>query len=76
MLHIGQQLMKDSKAALMAEKGIPGTDKVASTRRDLLSLLIKANMATDVPQNQRTTDEDVLARKSFRFVCHLVANLR
>ena len=35
--------------------------------RDLLSLLLKANMATDIPDNQRLTDEDVLARACLGF---------
>ena len=30
--------------------------------RDLLTLLLKANMATDIPESQRLSDEDVLAR--------------
>ena len=63
MRRIGQQLLNDSKAALIPEKGSARTDKIASRGRDLLSLLIKANMATEVPQNQRMSDEDVLARK-------------
>jgi hypothetical protein len=65
MRRIGQQLIKDSKAALVSEKGSPRTDKIASRGRDLLSLLIKANMATEVPQNRRMSDEEVLARKCF-----------
>ena len=32
--------------------------------RDLLSLLIKANMAADVPDSARMTDEEILARES------------
>jgi hypothetical protein len=31
--------------------------------RDLLSLLMKANMAKDIPDHARMTDEDILARK-------------
>ena len=31
--------------------------------RDLLSLLVRANMATDLPSNQRMSDDDVVARK-------------
>jgi hypothetical protein len=30
--------------------------------RDLLSLLVKANMAVDVPEDQRLSDEDMLGR--------------
>ena len=38
--------------------------------RDLLTLLIKANMSPDIPESQRLSDEDVLARK---FACSAVA---
>jgi len=38
-------------------------DKKAFKRRDLLSLLLRANMSTDLPPSQRMTDDDVLARK-------------
>ena len=37
--------------------------------RDLLSLLIRANMATDLPDNARMTDEEVLARESDSKYC-------
>ena len=30
--------------------------------RDILSLLVKANMAADIPESQRLSDEDVLVR--------------
>lgn len=32
--------------------------------RDLLTLLIRANMSTDIPENQRLSDAEVLARTS------------
>ena len=38
-------------------------EKSAFKRRDLLSLLLRANMSTDLPPSQRMTDDDVLARK-------------
>jgi hypothetical protein len=37
-------------------------EKSSLQGRDLLSLLVRANMATDIPESQRITDEDVLAR--------------
>ena len=37
-----------------------GKEKARS--RDLLTLLLKSNMATDIPENQRLSDEDVIAR--------------
>lgn len=61
MSRIGIQLLRDSKAAVMAEKdGFITKDSLQG--RDLLSLLIKANMATDIPDNQRLSDDDVLAQ--------------
>jgi len=32
--------------------------------RDLLSLLVRANMATDLTGSQRLSDEDVLSRRT------------
>lgn len=40
--------------------------------RDLLTLLIKANMAEDIPEHQRLSDEDVLARACFAMPCHFL----
>ena len=63
MRRIGLQLVEEKKAEIMkaASAGEKGDDTLHS--RDLLTLLIKANMATDIPENQRLSDEDVLARK-------------
>lgn len=58
MDRIGSQLLSESKAALASE----GKDE-RFKRRDLLSLLLKANMSTDVPESQRMTEQDVLARE-------------
>ena len=64
MARIGKQLLRDSKAAIAAdEKAGDNFHKSAFKRRDLLSLLLRANMSTDVPPSQRMTDDDVLARK-------------
>ena len=60
-------MIQEKKAAILAEsreKG-RGIEKKDLTDRDLLTLLIKANMATDIPDSQRLSDEDVLARASF-----------
>ena len=57
--------MAEKKAAILADaqqKG-RGVEKKDLADRDLLSLLIKANMATDIPESQRLTDEEVLARE-------------
>ncbi|PFH52487.1 hypothetical protein AMATHDRAFT_74271 [Amanita thiersii Skay4041] len=60
MTRIGNQLIKDTKASIMA-KGEP-VERKTWRRRDLLSLLLRANMATDLPDSQRMSDEDVLAQ--------------
>ncbi|KAH0835840.1 cytochrome P450 [Lanmaoa asiatica] len=61
MARIGKELLADAKAAARTgatEKG----EKNNLHGRDLLSLLVKANMATDIPESQRLSDEDVLAQ--------------
>jgi hypothetical protein len=60
MADIGRALLADGKAAVMAAGG----DKEFSSR-DLFSLLLKANLAADVPGKSRLSDEEVIARKSF-----------
>ena len=64
MNRVGKQLLLDSKAAILGDGG--GNEKVEKSSwpgRDLLSLLLRANMSTDLPPNQRMTEEDVLARE-------------
>jgi len=61
ILHsIASELLAESKASASNEK---------STARDLLSLLVQSNLATDRPENQRLSDDDVIART---FSCLLV----
>lgn len=63
MARIGKELLSDAKAAALANATEKGEiDKNSLRGRDLLSLLVKANMATDIPESQRLSDEDVLAR--------------
>jgi hypothetical protein len=60
---ISKGLLTKAKAAVLA--GATEKDAIEKSRiqgRDLLSLLVKANMATDIPENQRLPDKDVLAR--------------
>ena len=70
MRRIGVQLIADKKADIMRElreRKANEKDECVGRNdmrgRDLLSLLLKANMATDIPDHQRMSDEDVLARK-------------
>ena len=71
MHKIGMGLIAEKKAAIKAEGQEKEKEKYGgNTRaRDLLTLLIKANMATDIPDNQRLSDEDVLARTSLPYSC-------
>ena len=63
MARIGKELLSSAKAAARASATEKGeTEKLTLYGRDLLSLLVKANIATDIPENQRLSDEDVLAR--------------
>ncbi|KAG0696180.1 cytochrome P450 [Suillus ampliporus] len=65
MGRIGRQLLRDAKAAVISSHGIDkggSIEKSSLQGRDLLSLLVRANMATDIPENQRISDEDVLAQ--------------
>lgn len=63
MDRIGRQLLRESKAEISGSGA--KVEKSSLQGRDLLSLLVRANMATDVPDSQRMTDEDVLARAFF-----------
>ncbi|KAF9219209.1 cytochrome P450 [Gyrodon lividus] len=63
MARIGKELLTTAKAAARSgatEKG--EIEKSSLQGRDLLTLLVKANMATDIPESQRLSDEDVLAQ--------------
>ncbi|KAJ3514176.1 hypothetical protein NLJ89_g2524 [Agrocybe chaxingu] len=60
MTRIGNELLKDSRAALSAENG--AAEKASWDRKDLLSLLLRANMATDLPAAQRMSDDDVVSQ--------------
>ncbi|KAJ7274023.1 cytochrome P450 [Mycena rebaudengoi] len=63
MADIGRALLADGKAAVMAAGG----DKEFSSR-DLFSLLLKANLAADVPGKSRLSDEEVIAQIPAFFV--------
>jgi hypothetical protein len=63
MARIGKELLSGAKAAARANATAGGEIKKYNLHgQDLLSLLVKANMATDLPESQRLSDEDVLAR--------------
>ena len=61
------QLVAERKAAILreaSENHKDGVERKDLKGRDLLTLLIKANMAKDVPESQRLSDADVLGRES------------
>ncbi|KAF8147112.1 cytochrome P450 [Mycena galopus ATCC 62051] len=59
LFEIGANLVAESKAYIEAAGG----EKNAGSRQDLLSLLMRANLATDLPENERLTDAAVIARE-------------
>ena len=66
MRRIGTQLIQEKKAQIQREMSESKNGSFAQKElqgRDLLTLLLKANMATDIPDSQRLSDEDVLARE-------------
>ncbi|KAJ7746014.1 cytochrome P450 [Mycena metata] len=68
MRRIGLQLLQDSRQKIVA-----GSSADSVTSRDLLSLLVRANMAKDISEDQRLSEEDVLARKGTEVPTFLVA---
>jgi hypothetical protein len=67
MTRIGHGLLEESRAMVMSEKN-SSLAKDSWKGRDLLSLLVRANMATDLPSTQRMSDADVVSRK-YPFYC-------
>ncbi|EIN04552.1 cytochrome P450 [Punctularia strigosozonata HHB-11173 SS5] len=62
MKRIGYALISERKAAIRAEKHGAHVEKGDVQGRDLLSLLIKSNMAVDIPEEQRLSDHDILSQ--------------
>jgi hypothetical protein len=63
---IGQNVISQKKAEILSSSETDSKGRVEKKNiqgRDLLSLLMKANMATDIADHARMTDEDILARK-------------
>ena len=58
MMRIGLKLLEDSKAAACDSVGY-------SKSRDLLAVLVRANMAKDIPDSQRLSDAEVVSRLWF-----------
>jgi cytochrome P450 len=63
--HTGSQLIQDKKAAVRAECDVNGSGPVERQDvggHDLLSLLIKANIAADMPESMRMSDSEILSQ--------------
>jgi len=69
MMRIGSQLLADAKSAVTLSSKSRSVEKCDIVERDLFSLLVRANMATDLKESQRMLDNDVLARM-FIIDCH------
>ncbi|KAF7304522.1 hypothetical protein HMN09_00854800 [Mycena chlorophos] len=61
---VGRRIVKGSKAALMDQD----RDSKTAAGRDLLSLLMKANMSADLPESQKLSEEEVLGQIPAFFV--------
>ncbi|KAJ7352448.1 cytochrome P450 [Mycena albidolilacea] len=58
MFSVGHELVEQSKLAAAKETA----GEPFSGRRDLLSLLLKANLSADIPERQRLSDEEVIGQ--------------
>lgn len=79
MRRIGSKLIASKKAEVLGSAGVPQIDsehvrsvdakvgKQDVKGKDLLSLLIKSNMAEDLAEGERMTEEEILARESSVF---------
>ncbi|KAI9513472.1 cytochrome P450 [Russula earlei] len=62
---LGQSVISRKKAEILATTEAKSDIAKRSIQgRDLLTLLVRANMAKDIPENARMTDEEVLAQVS------------
>ncbi|EED78315.1 predicted protein [Postia placenta Mad-698-R] len=61
MRRMGMKLITKKKSEILRLAADGEKEKGNLQSRDVLTLLIKANMATDLPESHRLSDEDVLA---------------
>nr|BAK09450.1 cytochrome P450 [Postia placenta] len=62
MRRMGMKLITKKKSEILRLAADGEKEKGNLQSRDVLTLLIKANMATDLPESHRLSDEDVLAQ--------------
>ena len=71
MHRVGLKLIRKKKAGIMNANSREKTEKQTDSdlqSRDLLTLLIKANMGLLVPENPRMSEQDILARECLCFL--------
>ena len=66
MQRIGEELLRQRKRIVLGEKVEVDKEIEKDTAdlkgRDLLTVLVQANMDTEIPESQRMSDDDVVAR--------------
>ena len=76
--HTGSQLIQDKKTAVRDECDVNGSGAIGRQDvggHDLLSLLIKANIAADMPESMRMSDTEILSREQIVPLPNLVFRL-
>jgi hypothetical protein len=71
MFSVGEQIVSASSTAIL---GSPG-EKALRSGKDLLSVLLKANMSTDTPETQRLSDAEVIARECALHLCQVSSDI-
>ncbi|CED83940.1 astaxanthin synthase [Phaffia rhodozyma] len=61
---VGIELMEQKKQAVLGSASDQAVDKKDVQGRDILSLLVRANIAANLPESQKLSDEEVLAQIS------------
>jgi len=62
---IGSELIENMKTAVLAERNVGGSGAIGKQDvqgHDLLSLLIKSNIASDIPESMRMSDSEILSQ--------------
>ncbi|KIO26748.1 hypothetical protein M407DRAFT_74044 [Tulasnella calospora MUT 4182] len=63
MTRVGARLLQEKRAAVLASaSSADGVEKKSVAGNDLLSVLIKANMATDIKDSERMTNVEVIGQ--------------
>ncbi|KAJ7470177.1 cytochrome P450 [Mycena galericulata] len=67
MFDVGNQIVSESKRNIKGSEG----EKALNGQRDLLSVMIKANVSADLPESQRLSEDEVIAQiPGFLFAGH------